>query len=401
MTLLARTAPLAATFLFLIPGCGRRAPEVEFVYPEKRTIVSAVETNGRIEAVDRTVIAAPRAGRVAKVFVRRGDRLSAGAVLVELETGADRSALAAAEARVAEAEAALELLRRGGPAGQRAALEAELETARAELEFARSELAALERLEARQAVAGAETERARERLQTAELRVRGLEKRLGALVSPAEIEQAEARLAAARAEAAAIRRRIDLASIRTPAAGTLYQFELRRGDYVGQGSVIGEVGDLSRLQAIVYVDEPDLGRVKLDLPVVLTWDALPGREWRGSVARLPTEIVAYGTRQVGEVLVELEESVEGLPPGANVNAVIRTAVARDALALPRQALVRRGSETGVWVLEGDVVRWRPVETGVSSVTEAEIVAGLKAGEAVALPGGTPLRDGLRVRPRFR
>ncbi len=401
MTLLARTAPLAATFLFLIPGCGRRAPGVEFVYPEKKTIVSAVETNGRIEPVNWTVISAARDGRVARVFVERGVRLAAGDVLAELDVEADRAALDAAEARMAEAEAALRLLRRGGPAGQRAALEAELDSVRLEIELARSELTALERLAARRAVSGAEVEAARERLRKAELRARGLRKRIDALVSRGQIEQAEARLAAARAEAAAIRRRIDLARIRTPAAGTLYQFKLRPGEYVRRGDSIGEVGDLSRLQAIVYVDEPDLGRIGLGMPVSITWDATPGREWEGTVARLPTEVVALGSRVVGEVLVELANPAGELPPGANVNAVIRTAVASDALAVPRQALVRRGPETGVWVLEGDVVRWRPVEIGVSSITDAEILSGVAPGEAVALPAETPLSDGLRVTPRFR
>ena len=384
-----------------LSACGRGAPEVEFVRPARRTIVSAVETNGRIEPVDRTVIAALREGRVKKVVAERGAKLDAGDVLAELDAEADRSALAAAEARLAEAEAALALLRRGGSAEQRAALEAELESARLEAELARSELEALERLEKRRAVAGAEVEAVRERLRKAELRAEGLKKRLRALVSPAEIEQAEARLAAARAEVTSIRRRIDLARIRTPAAGTLYHFDLHPGQYVRQGDPVGEIGDLSRLRAVVYVDEPDLGRVDLGMKVTITWDATPGREWRGSVARLPTEVTALGSRVVGEVAVELAGPVDGLPPGANVNAVIRTAVAEGALAVPRQAIVRRESETGVWVLDGDTVRWRSVEIGVTSVTEAEILRGLAPGAAVALPGETPLRDGLRVQARLR
>ena len=53
-----------------------------------------------------------------------------------------------------------------------------------------------------------------------------------------------------------------------------------------------------------YFDEPDLGRLAIGQKVIIRWDAKPGREWHGHIARLPVTVVTYTTRNVGEVLVD-------------------------------------------------------------------------------------------------
>jgi HlyD family secretion protein len=83
---------------------------------------------------------------------------------------------------------------------------------------------------------------------------------------------------------------------------------------------LGEIGNLSDLRAVVFVDEPEMGRVAVGMPVEFTWDALPGRVWKGHVERMPAQIVTMGSRQVGEIVCRLENEDRALPAGANVNA---------------------------------------------------------------------------------
>ena len=89
--------------------------------------------------------------------------------------------------------------------------------------------------------------------------------------------------------------------VRAPIAGTVYQFDLKPGAYLNAGDLVASIGQLDRVRVKVFVDEPDLGRVKRGMPVGITWDAMPGRQWKGVVDKTPTQIVALGTRQVGEV----------------------------------------------------------------------------------------------------
>jgi HlyD family secretion protein len=148
----------------------------------------------------------------------------------------------------------------------------------------------------------------------------------------------------------------------------------------------------------VYVDEPLLGRVAPGQPVTITWEALPGRQWRGAVEKMPASIQPLGSRQVGEVVSVIDNPGRELIPGTNVDAEIRTAVADGALVIPKEVLHHDAAGDWVFRLEGDHVARRAVKTGNSTVTQVQVTAGLAEGDAVAMPTDVPLADGVRVTP---
>ena len=149
----------------------------------------------------------------------------------------------------------------------------------------------------------------------------------------------------------------------------------------------------------VYVDEPDLGRVAKGMPVAITWDAMPGKQWKGSVDKTPTQIVALGTRQVGEVLCIIANRERDLLPGTNVNAEILSRVVENALTIPKEAIQRQGAQAGVYILNGQSVVWKKIGQGIANTTRTQ-VDGLNDGDAVALPTEKPLKDGMLVDPQF-
>jgi RND family efflux transporter MFP subunit len=183
--------------------------------------------------------------------------------------------------------------------------------------------------------------------------------------------------------------------------GILYGLEVRPGDFVQPGSPVGRVGRLAELRVVLYVDEPELGRVEKGMPVIITWDARPGREWKGKVERVPLQVVSVGTRQVGEVICHIDNPDLTLIPGTNINAEIRSQVVPGALTVPKEAIRRENEETGVLVLEGDRVRWRPVRIGVASVTRVQVLSGISDSDRVALPIDSPVTSGDQVRPVAR
>jgi HlyD family secretion protein len=132
--------------------------------------------------------------------------------------------------------------------------------------------------------------------------------------------------------------------------------------------------------------------------VNITWDALPGRQWKGTVERKPSTIQALGSRQVGEVLCTVDNANRELAAGANVNAEIRTAVVENALVIPKETLRRDAGGEYVLRLNGDRVERRAVRQGASSVTSVQVEQGLADGDAVARPTDTPLLPGDRVAP---
>ena len=171
---------------------------------------------------------------------------------------------------------------------------------------------------------------------------------------------------------------------------------MQPGAYLAVGAPITNIGRLDRVRVRVYVDEPELGRVAIGQPVTIRWQALAGKEWHGTVEHLPSSVQALGSRQVGEVVCTVENPRAELPPGANVDAEIRTAVVDNALVIPREALRHDAGGDYVLALKGDVVERRPVKTGVSSVTLVQVASGLSESDVVALPTEAPLKPGEHV-----
>jgi HlyD family secretion protein len=376
-------------------------PEVDFVKVTRETLISSLNTNGKVEPIEWMPVRSERSGGITQVLVSRGQQVAKDQPLVELDTRVAAADLSKAQAAIQEAQAQQQVLTQGGRIGERQQIESDLARARLDLEAAQKSYQALDRLVAKQAATRQELDSARQLVDQLQLKIQSLEKSKGALVTGSDKEIAAARLQEAQSAAAVARNILDLSVIRAPMTGTVYDFDLKQGSYVNPGDAIAKVGKLDRVRVTVYVDEPDLGKVHEGELAIITWDALPGHQWKGKVDKLPTQIVPLGTRQVGEVGCIIENPDRDLLPNANINADIQATVAENALAIPKEAIRRQGSETGVMLLQGDRVAWRKVSLGISSFTKSQVLSGLADGDAAALPSEKPIQTGARVRPVFQ
>jgi HlyD family secretion protein len=376
-------------------------PEVDFVKVSRETLISSLSTNGKVEPIEWMPVRSERSGVVTRVLISRGQQVKKDQPLVELDTRVASADLAKAQATIQEAKAQEQVLTQGGRIAERQQIESDLERARLDLEAAQKTYQALERLVAKQAATRQELDSARQLVDQLQLRIQSLEKSKAALVTGTDKEIAKARLQEAQSAAAVAQSNLDLSILRAPMDGTVYDFDLKQGSYVNPGDPIAKVGKLDRVRVTVYVDEPDLGKVREGEQVIITWDALPGHQWKGKVDKLPTQIVPLGTRQVGEVGCIIENPDRDLLPNANINADIQATVVENALAITKEAIRRQGSETGVLLLQGDRVVWRKVNLGISSYTKSQVLSGLSDGDAAALPSEKPVQNGSRVQPVFQ
>ena len=285
----------------------------------------------------------------------------------------------------------------GGRAADRAGIDTAIDKARLELKIAQDAQAAAIRLRDKKAGTESEVRAAKETVDRAQAQIQALQQQRASLVTQADHSGAEARLDEAKTAAQLAEARIRMSVVQAPIAGTIYQFDMKPGAYLNAGDLVASIGRLDHVHVRVYVDEPDLGRVMKGMPVTITWDALPGRQWKGSVDRTPTEIVTMGARQVGEVLCNIENPDMDLLPGTNVNVVIVSETVDNAITIPKEAVHREQGKTGVYILDGDHVRWRPITQGVNNTTRTQVNE-LKEGDAIALPSEKPLKDQMAVEP---
>jgi multidrug resistance efflux pump len=359
-----------------------------------------VATNGRTEPRDWTPVHAERAGRLSAVLVQRGQLVAEGGALATLADPEAQAALAAAEARQEQARADVSTLAQGGRASELAQIDGALARLKGERETAQRDAAALDRLVAKQAATRQELDTAKSRLADIDTQIRTETARRASLAPAGELSAARARLREAEKAVEQARKRVAQATLRAPVAGSIYEMELKTGAWVNDGDLVAKIGDTARLRVIIYVDEPDLGRIHPGQSVTLSWDARPGVEWHAVVDEVPSEVISLGTRQVGEVRTTVDVPRRDLVPGANINARIQAQVASSTLAIPKSALRRENGHLGVFALVNGRVAWRDVKIGVSSETRAEVLDGLKDGDSVALPVERVLTSGQEVRPVY-
>lgn len=375
--------------------------ELPVAQPTRQRLETNLSTNGKVEPVEYVLLRAGREGRVDRIAVSQGQTVSSGQLLVALDSSQFQSQLAGANARIQGAQAELDVVTQGGRRAELTSIENQLESQRDVLRQAQADLTVTERLRAKNAATEQQVTELKRRIETANLEIANLERRRSAIVQPTDRTSAEARIRAAQSEAQEANTRIAAGLITAPISGTVYDLPLKPGGYLNPGDPVASIGKLNQVRIRLYIDEPDLGKIKLGTPVNLTWDAYPGRIWKGTVDRLATQVIALGTRQVGEVAVLVDNEDRVLLPGTNINAEVKAAVVENALSIPREALRRQNNQDGVLVLDNGTVRFRPIKIGVASVSRFQVLEGLTENDQIILPTESEVREGMQAKAKGR
>jgi HlyD family secretion protein len=365
----------------------------------RQPIASVISTNGKVEPVRNFEAHAPAPATVNHVFVKPGDQVRAGQLLVQLDDADARASAARALAQLRAAEADLHAVQSGGTQEEVLTLRSELGKAQAERDAAQRNLQTVQRLQQNGAAAPAEVDEARQRLAKAEGEIQLLQSKLSKRFSTPEIEKVQAAVAQARAAYAATQDLLRNSNIHAPFAGTVYQIPVKNGSYVNAGELLIQVANLEVVQVRAFVDEPEIGRLAKNQRVEITWDAVPGRLWEGIVTQTPTVVTNLGTRTVGEITCQIANTDKKLLPNVNVNVTIVTARHDDALTVSREAVHDLDGKRMVYEIVNSKIKPVEVKTGISSLTRVEILSGVSEGTRIA-PGSTnaqPLRDGTEVK----
>jgi HlyD family secretion protein len=366
---------------------------------ERQNLTASIATNGKIEALDNFEAHAPVATTVKKVYVQQGQWVKPGQLLLQLEDANARLQAARAEAQLKGAQADVSAVEHGGTKEEMLATRNALVKAQADRDAAQRNLAAMQRLLQTGAASQAEVEAAQNQLRVADANVHFQQQKLDGRYSQQEVGHVEAQQTEARASLAAAQELLKNSNVTAPRAGVVYSLPVQQGAFVNAGDLLVQVADLHKVRVRAFVDEPDIGKLQKGQEVEVTWDALPGRVWKGMLEVLPTTVVQRGTRVVGEVTCVVDNSDLKLLPNTNVNVALITARVENALTVPRESVHQDSKGQYVYqVVDGELKR-RDVETSVSSFTRIAITSKLPDGAVLAL-GSTnlrPLADGMAVK----
>ncbi|MFZ0631106.1 MAG: efflux RND transporter periplasmic adaptor subunit [Acidobacteriaceae bacterium] len=363
-------------------------------------LTSTVATNAKVEPQPQANYEAhaPFPGIVQAVYVHEGEEVPAGKLLLAMDDTEAQARVATALAALRGAEAAEQAAQHGGTQEERLSLGGELDKAKIDRVQAQQDLNALKKLQTSGAASPSEVSSAKARLAADDSSIQVLEKRQTSRYDTMDLAHAQADLQDAQAGYEAALDALHHAIVHAPFAGTVYSLPVSRTEFVQQGDRLLSMADLSKLQVEAYFDEPEIGKLKVGQPVVIAWDARPNEQWHGRILRLASTIIAYGTRNVGEVLVSIDENHDDLLPDTNVRVTVTVANESNVLMVPHDALHFEQGASYVYRLEGSSLHRVPVTVGTVNLTDVQIVSGLKAGQTVALntTNGQPLSDGVPV-----
>jgi HlyD family secretion protein len=377
----------------------RERLQVRAVQVAHQSLASTVSTNGRVEPELDYEVHSPLATTVKALYVQPGDQVPAGKLLMKLDDIQARARLATAESGVKAAQAAVEAATHNGTQEQQQASAADVVRARIDRDQAQRDLDALIKLNATGAASASEVATARQRVDAATAALHASQTSSQSRYSPAEVSRAQAALADAEANLAAAQQVESETSVHAPADGTVYSINVGRTEFVEEGKLLLRLADLHHERVRAYFDEPEIGRLAVGQPILIKWDAKPTKTWRGQIERIPVTVITVGTRNVGEVLVKIDDVDSELLPDTNVNVTVTTSDEPNVLTVPREALHMENGKHFVFKLVDDELKRTPVVTGSINLTLVSILSGLNTGDWVATgsTSGQPLQEGIPIK----
>jgi HlyD family secretion protein len=373
-----------------------RPVEVEAAHAVLARFEQTIDEDARTRVADRYVVSAPLAGRVARIALREGDAVQAGAVVATLTPVLspllDERSLRETSARVEGAQAQL----------QRAAVR--IERARVGVEQARLELQRSEQLARDGFIAPTKLEGDRLAAQAAarELDTAVQERHM----AEHELEQARAALSAIRPGAAG-----RAFEVRSPVAGRVLRVVQRSEGSVALGTPLLEVGNTDQLEVVAELLTTDALRAKPGTPVrIERWGGpgvLDGRVRLVEPAAF-TKVSALGVEeQRVNVIIDLtspRDAWRALGDGYRVSVRILVLAVDQALQVPASAVFPKpdaddGAMAAFVIGDDGRARLTPVTLKARNGATAWVGSGLASGTRVIVYPPPAVRDGVRVKER--
>ena len=426
-----------------------RKPKIDLsnltVPVQAQNLTVRITANGTVVPIQSVNLSPKTSGRLAKLFVEQGDRVSAGqqialmensdlearlaqakanlnkaqAALADAQAGSRPEEINQAKARLLQAQARLEQTQAGNPE--------EIEQVRAQVEAAKSRLAlakaradryrmlagqgaeSLDKrdeavTEERNALANLEEAQRRldqqrntkspeiDQLEAAVAEARFNLEQLQNGKRPQEIAQLKAAVEAAQAEVMSVQVQLEDTIIRAPFSGIVTQKYATEGAFVTPTTSASSTASatstsivaLARgLEILAKVPEVDVGQIKPGQSVEIVADAFPDQVFKGRVQRVAPEAVVEQNVTSFEVRLELLIGQQQLRSGMNVDLTFLGAQMNNALVVPTVAIVTQDGQTGVMVPDADnKPKFQSVTIGPTIQDQTQILEGLKQNQRV-------------------
>jgi HlyD family secretion protein len=370
-----------------------RGPRVTVVAPTRGVVTETVVSSGRVLAPAEINLGALVSSTVREVYVKEGDLIRPGQLLVQLEDGELTAAVRQAEAALAQAQAGrYELAKLSEPAARSnlTKAEASLVDAKRNLQRARElyESSVWTRAaydDAATALAVAEAQHEAAQLQ---LRATG--------AGGSQSMLASAGVAAAKAQVERVKAQLAHTRIESPVDGVVLARYLEPGDAVVAGSKLLLLSRTGDTRLVIEPDERNLARLAVEQKAVASAEAFPSQRFDAKVQYIAPSVDPQ--RGTIEVRLGVPTPPDYLRPHMTVSVEVTVGVHEGALLLPRKAVRGLSTEAPfVLTVEGGLVVQHPVKLGIRGDERVEVLEGVADDARVIDDETSTVAPGDRVR----
>ena len=404
---------------------------------KQEALISLVTASGEVKPTTYTNITAQGFGRITQIVVKEGDHIKKGDKLLLQENVQATADVQAQAAAINSNQSGVQAAEASYKAAQSDLIQQQANLEKAKLDYDRGQGLLKDGLIPRQDFDQRKT--------TYDAAVAAVDSSRAHMQSlKAMLQQMGSQLDQSRAVLVRTKDVLQKTTYVSPINGIVSYLPVRLGEYVvpgiqnANGSFLMTLSDMSVVTSEVKVDETDIVNIKVGQEADVTIDAVPGKTFKGKVTEIGSQAVlrssGLATTQTTtsnqeakdfKVVVTLQSPPENLRPGLSTTAKIKTAERKNAIAIPIQALAVRsrkdldaaakaakkdgnvtlaappppapGSDPkkdeiqGVFVVNGNKAAFRPIETGISGITDIEITKGVQEGDEIVVGSYKALR----------
>ena len=390
-----KLAPIEKTVKAMIfgkPPEKPKAKDFEFKSVTRQDVHQKVLATGTVtlKTGAEVKIGARISGQVKSLLVKIGDFIRAGEKVAIIEHEDLISRVARVQADLDAEEAKLNKILAEGPLETNKA-KAQLEELNVQLKLGKKTLERNLELSKKGFIADSSVDQAEERLEVLKAKINLANEEIKLKGSQLENDSrlAQAMVDRARANLEVEDIQLSYATITAPIDGIVAFISTQEGETVVSSMsapTFVNLIDLRKLEVTVFVDETDIGRIKVGQKSLFTVDTYSEKFFKGKVREIRPKAVIKDNVVNYEVILDIEKkNISKLRPEMTANVVVTTGTRKNVLTIPKSAVKRKGKKTfTVMQVDGKLVD-KPIELGWRDDKVIEVISGLAEGDQVGIP----------------
>ena len=390
-----KLAPIEKTVKAMIfgkPPEKPKAKDFEFKSVTRQDVHQKVLATGTVtlKTGAEVKIGARISGQVKSLLVKIGDFIRAGEKVAIIEHEDLISRVARVQADLDAEEAKFEKVLVEGPLEINKA-KAELEELKVQLKLGKKTLERNLELSKKGFIADSSVDQAEERLEVLKAKINLANEEIKLKGSQLENDSrlAQAMVDRARANLEVEDIQLSYATITAPIDGIVAFISTQEGETVVSSMsapTFVNLIDLRKLEVTVFVDETDIGRIKVGQKSLFTVDTYSEKFFKGKVREIRPKAVIKDNVVNYEVILDIEKkNISKLRPEMTANVVVTTGTRKNVLTIPKSAVKRKGKKTfTVMQVDGKLVD-KSIELGWRDDKVIEVISGLAEGDQVGIP----------------